>query len=190
MRDRKQRQFEPRGNARLVEDVRQVALHGLLAERELLGDIAIAAAFHDATHHVEFARGQAVGLALRRLGLAHQLVQRRDQVHDTLAADPVVTGIHRANGRVQRARQGIFQHNAARADVQRLDNLLSRDGGSEKHDLDGRRAVHDGAHGFEARQARHLNIEKKDVGRQLQGLRDGVVAVVGFAYYLEAVASR
>ena len=64
--DGEQGQLKAGGNAGLVEDVRQVALHGLLAERELFGNIAITAAFHDAAHHLEFAGGEAVGLALRR----------------------------------------------------------------------------------------------------------------------------
>ena len=66
--DGEEGQFEAGGDAGLVEDVGQMALHGFLAERELLGDVAIAAAFHDAADHVEFARGEAVGFALRTAG--------------------------------------------------------------------------------------------------------------------------
>ncbi len=63
--DGEQGQFEARGDAGLVEDVRQVALDGLFAEAELLGDVAVAAALDDAAHDFKFARGEAVGLALR-----------------------------------------------------------------------------------------------------------------------------
>ena len=48
VRDRKQRQLKPRRNARLVEDIRQMPLNRFLAERELLGDIPVAASLDNA----------------------------------------------------------------------------------------------------------------------------------------------
>src|ERR1700739_2170363 len=104
---REEGQFEAGGDAGFVENVRQVALHGFLAERELLGDVAVAAAFDDAAHHVEFARGETVGLALGRLGLAHQIMQGRNKIHYTLAANPIVTGIDGADGGVEGSCAGL-----------------------------------------------------------------------------------
>ncbi len=72
--------------------------------------------------------------------------------------------------------------------MERLDDLLGGDGRGEQDDLDRGRAVHDGAHGLKARQARHLDIEQKDVGGLLQSLGDGLIAIVGFSYHFEAVA--
>ena len=95
--NREQRQFQASRDAGLVEDVRQVALHRLFADGELLGDVLVAAAFNDAGDHFELARREAVGLALGHgRGLLHQIVQRRDQIGDALAADPVVAGEDRA----------------------------------------------------------------------------------------------
>ena len=80
MRYGEQGQFQTGGDAGFVEDVRQVALHGFFAESELLGDVAIAAAFNDASDHVKFARSEAVGLALRgwRPGASGRAGRRRD----------------------------------------------------------------------------------------------------------------
>jgi hypothetical protein len=55
--DGEQRQFQTGGNAGLVEDIRQVPLHGLFADAELLGDITIAATLDDATDHFQFTWG-------------------------------------------------------------------------------------------------------------------------------------
>ena len=46
--------------------------------------------------------------------------------------------------------------------------------------------AHDGAHGFQARQARHLQIEQQNVGLEFEGLGDGDVAVLGLADDFEA----
>ena len=123
-----------------------------------------------------------------RLGLAHEVVQGRDEIDDALAADPVVAREDRANRRMQVAGKGVFEDDAARANVERLDDLLGGDGRGKENDLDRGRAVHDGAHGLKAGQARHLDIEQEDVGGLLQSLGDGFIAIVGFAYDFEAVA--
>ena len=52
----KKRELEAGGDAGLVEDVRQVALDGLFAQVELLGDVAVAAAFNDAADDFKLAR--------------------------------------------------------------------------------------------------------------------------------------
>ena len=83
------------------------------------------AAFDDAAHHFELARSEPVGLALRHGGLLHQVVQGRDQVHDALAADPVIAGENGADGGLQMVGERVLEHDAARADVQRLDDLLA-----------------------------------------------------------------
>ena len=64
--------------------------------------------------------------------------------------------------------------------------LLDGDGAGEEHDLDARRLGHNGAHGFEAGEARHGDVEQEDIGLEFEGLGDGVVAVFGFADDFEA----
>ena len=182
----KEREFEPRGDTGFVEDIGEVALDGFLTQRELLGDIAIAAAFHDAPDHFKLARREAVSFALRNGGLLHQVVQRGHKIDDALAADPVIARVHGSNGSLQMAGDGIFEHDTARADVQCLDDLLRGDSGGKKQDLGRGRAVHDGAHCLKARQARHGHIEKQNIGLQLESLGDRLVAVGGVADDLKA----
>ncbi len=91
MRNRKQRQLQPRRYAGLVEDVREVPLHGLFADGELLGDVLVAAAFDDAGHDLKLPRRQPVGLALGVDGSFFiSALQRRYKVCDAFAADPVI----------------------------------------------------------------------------------------------------
>lgn len=189
VRDRKERKFKSRGDTGLVEDVRQVALDCLFAESELFGDIPVAASFHDATDHLELARSQPVGFLLRRRRLLHQVVQGRNKIYDAFAADPVVAGANGADGGLQMAGQRIFQHNTTSANMERFDDLLGCDGGGQEQDLYGRRALHDGAHGFKTRQPRHRHVEKQNVRLQFESLRDRFVAVISFADYVETFFS-
>ncbi len=71
--------------------------------------------------------------------------------------------------------------------MQGLNDLLGGDGGGEEENLDRGRAVHDGAHGFEAGQARHEDIQKQNIGLELEGLGDGFVAVGGVADHFKTV---
>ena len=80
MCDGEEGQFEAGGDAGLVEDVRQVALHGFFAQVELLGDVAVAATFNDAADDFELAWREAVGFALGGgcLAASARAVRRRD----------------------------------------------------------------------------------------------------------------
>uniref|UniRef100_E6QIA4 Uncharacterized protein n=1 Tax=mine drainage metagenome TaxID=410659 RepID=E6QIA4_9ZZZZ len=162
--DGEESEFEAGGDAGLVEDVGEVALDGLFAEAELAGDVAVAASLDDAADDFKFARGEAEGFALRRSGLLHEAVERADKVDDALAADPVVASDDSADGGLEVVGKSVFEDDAAGTDLERFDDLLCGDGGGEEDDLDGGAAVHDGAHGFDARQAGHHEIEKEDVG--------------------------
>src|ERR1700733_1321571 len=162
--DGEERQLQPGRDASLVEDVREVAFHGLFADGELFGDVLVAAAFDDAGDDLELARGQAVGLALGDgCSLLHELTEGTQEVYYALAADPVVTGEDGSQGVGEIAGDRVFQDDAARADLQRFDDLLRGDSGGEQNDLDARRTAHDGAHRLQARQARHLQIEQQDI---------------------------
>src|ERR1700761_7555263 len=101
-----------------------MALNGLLAERELFRDIAGRAAFHDAAHHLEFTRRQAVRFALRSGGLLHQVVERRDKIDYALSANPIIAGIHGANRGLEMARESILKNDSARTNMQCLNDLL------------------------------------------------------------------
>src|SRR5580658_683771 len=165
-----------------------MALDGFFAEGKLLGDVAVAAAFNDAADHLKFPWCEAVGLALRHGGLLHEVVESGDEIDDALAADPVVSGNDGANGGLKMAGEGILENNAARADVQGLNDLLSGDRGSKKQDFRRGGAVHDGAHGFEAGHARHGNVEKQNVGLFFERLGNRFIAVGGVANNIETLS--
>ena len=89
------------------------------------------------------------------------------------------------------AGQRVLEHNAARADLQRLNDLLRGDGRSKKQNL-GRRlgpfmmariASRPGKRGMET-------SSSKNVGLQFEGLGDGFVAVAGVAHHIKAFAFR
>src|SRR5215472_1539531 len=164
-----------------------MALDGLFADRELLGDVLVRAALYDAGDDLEFARCEAVGLLLRHgRGLLHEIMQRREQIHDALAADPVVAGENGAQALAEVAGDGVLEHNAACADLQRLDDLLRGNEAGEEHDLHARRAVHDRAHRLQARKLGHGEVEQQNVRLEFECLGNGLVAVVGLTHDLEA----
>src|SRR5579862_6416806 len=163
--------------------------HGFLAQAELLRDVAIAAALDDASDDLHLARRQTECFAFRRGSLLHELVQCADEIDDAPSADPVIAGVDGANGAGEVIGESILEHDAASADLQRFNDLLRGDGAGEQDDFYGRRPAHDGAHGFETRQARHGEIEQQNVGQQLEGLRDGLVAVSGLTYDREGFIS-
>ena len=132
MGDGEESQFKARGDAGLVEDIGEVTLYRLFTERELFRNITVAATLDDATHHLKFARGETVSLALRHGGLLHQVVERRDEIDDALAADPIVARMNGADGRLQMIRERVFENDSAGADMQSFDYLLRCYGGGQK----------------------------------------------------------
>ena len=179
--DGEEGKFQAGGDAGFVEDVGKVPFDGFFGKGELLGDVAVGAAFNDAADDFHFAGGEAVGLLLGGGGLLHEGVEGADEVDDALAADPVVACHHGADGGLEVVGEGVLEDDAACADLQGFDDLLGGDGGGEEDDFDRAGAIHDGAHGFEAREARHGQVEQEDVGFLFEGLGDGLVAVGGFA---------
>src|ERR1700733_5290037 len=182
----KQRQFQTRGDSGFVENVRQMALHRLLADTELLGDITIAATLYDAANHFQFPGREAIGFALGNGSLLHELVQCAHQVDHALAADPVIPGGDGPYGGGKVVGQGVFEHDATGAYLQGFNDLLGGDGAGREQDLYSWRTTHDGPHSLETGQTRHLQIKEEDVGQQFEGCCDGFVAVRCLTQHFEA----
>jgi len=106
-----------------------MALDSFFAQSELLGDVAVGATFDDATDDLELTRGEAVRFPLRDGGLLHQVMQSRDEIDHALAANPVVAGVDGADSSLQVAGERVFEHDAARTDVERFNDLLRGDSG-------------------------------------------------------------
>ncbi len=116
-----------------------MALYGFFGDGELLGDVAVGAAFDDAGDDFELAWCEAVGLAFGNgRGLGGEFVERAEQVGDALAADPVIAGEDGAQGVGEVAGYGVLEDDAAGADLEGFDDLLGGDGGGEQDDFDAR----------------------------------------------------
>jgi hypothetical protein len=54
-----------------------------------------------------------------------------------------------------------------------------------QNDFDAGRTAHDGAHGFQSRQARHVEVQQQDIRQQIEGFGDRLVAVPDFANHFK-----
>src|ERR1700761_9148192 len=189
MSNGKQGQLQPGGNPSFVEDIRQVALNGLFADTELLGDIAIAATLYDAAHDFQLPRRQSIGLALGYGSLLHELVQGANQVDHALAANPVISRRNRADGGREMVSQCILEDDTAGANLQRFNNLLGGDGAGQQQNLYRRRTAHDGAHRLQAGQTRHLQIKQEDIRQQLERCCNRFIAIRSFAQHFKAAVA-
>ncbi len=185
-----QGKLKARGDTGLIEDIGEMALDCFFTERELLGNVAVAAALNNTTHNFKLARGEAVGFTLGHGGLLHELVESSDEVNDALATDPIIAGVNSSDGGLQMVREGVFEDDATGADMQGLDDLLRSNSGSKKQDFGCGRTAHDGTHGFEAGHTRHGDIKKKNIRLELEGLSDSFVAVGGIAHDIESIVFR
>ena len=161
-------------------------LDGLFGDGELLGNVLIGAALNNAGDDLELARGEAEGLLFGDGGcLGHQSMKSGEEICDALAADPIIAREHGAEGLAQIPGHGVLKDNATSADLQCFNNLLRGDGAGQQNDLDPWRLGHDRAHGFEPRQPRHIQVQKQDVRFELEGLGNGLIAILSFTYDLK-----
>src|SRR5271170_8042859 len=116
-----------------------MSLDGFLAQAKLLCDVAIAATLDDAANYLHLSRRKTKGLTLGRRSLLHQVVQCADQIHNTAAADPIVSGDDGADRAGEVIGKSVFEHDAASANLQRFNDLLRGDGTCQQNNLDGRR---------------------------------------------------
>src|SRR4029077_8976242 len=91
------RKLQPRGHTDLIEDAKQIIPYGVLAEAELVRNVAIREALGDKLHDTEFALGQkmsALGI-YDRGGCAFR--QRLDGKLQLLAVCPHLALVHSLN---------------------------------------------------------------------------------------------
>src|SRR5947208_16795364 len=69
-------QFQPAGDAQLLEDIRQVVLDRLFADRERLGDLLVPGRRDDELHHLQLALGEAEGGTLGAIRRTLHTLQR------------------------------------------------------------------------------------------------------------------
>src|SRR5262245_3546209 len=85
-----QGELDPARRANLVEDVHQMALDGVLADREAASDLLVRVAVDDRPHDVLFSTRQPEHLRLSASG--DEAADAGRKVRRTLVADPVMAG--------------------------------------------------------------------------------------------------
>ena len=182
MVDREEGKLQPVRHPDLVEDIRQVVLDGLDADRKLLRDVAVRIAADDGGHNLEFASGEAKGRtpvfrAARRGSVAHRV---NDRPH-TFASHPILAVHDRANALEQQVAGVGLHDDATGAELQRFDHIGF--GNFYREENCSRRLRHRRqlAERFQTRRDRHDEIEQQDVGLQLPHEPDRLAAVARLA---------
>src|SRR5262249_36339708 len=115
--DREERELEAIGDTELAENLGEVMLDGLLAQREALRDLPVAVAGGDRRHDFKLARCQA---EFRLHRAEHLRAQRLDQARYAVASNPVFARHHHPHRLHQELRGRFLEHQAARTELQRL----------------------------------------------------------------------
>ena len=126
-----ERQFQPVGNAQLVEDVVQMVLHRLLADEHLLGHFLVLEALRHQRHDLPFALAERRTLAFAAerpaAARAAHLVgghELPDHGRGGVRIQPDFAGVHFADALDQQFRGGLLQHDAGRAQLHGLDEFV------------------------------------------------------------------
>src|SRR5690349_13312250 len=82
-------QFKAGGNSQLIENIREVMLHGLLADGEPLRDVAVTIAGNNGRNNFQLARSESKFLLARIFWSAGgKLAQSLDKVGDAVLSHP------------------------------------------------------------------------------------------------------
>ena len=92
----------------------------------------------------------------------HLRAQRFDQPGDAVAADPILAGHHHAHRLHQHLRRRFLQHQAARPELQRLDDVVAIDARGQEDGPRRQRAAAERAQDFEPRQSGHREIQQQN----------------------------
>src|SRR5918911_1557955 len=124
LRDGEQGELEAVAHAELCEDARQMMLHGFLAQLALLRNLSIAEAGGHQRYDFELSGGET---KLRVVGRRGPRAQRVDQLGHALTSYPVLAGHYRAHGFHEQLRRRFLHDQTARAELQRLHDLVALD---------------------------------------------------------------
>ena len=149
--------------AELGEDAADVGLHRLLADRQVFGDLAVAATLGDQPEHVAFAGRERLQRIRRR-----RSAQRPGEPGEQLGAEAGGAGGGIADGADHVVGRGGLQQVGGRAGLHGPEQVLVFGGGGEHdHSRLARDVAADvtegGKHGV-AVQSGHVEVEQQDVG--------------------------
>ncbi len=115
--NRVQRQFQPVRNAKLVENIVQVVLHRLLADKKLLADFLVAKPLRHQLHDFFFAVAQQRLLAPRP-GI-RRLRERLHHFRGHVVIEPDFARVYAVNTFHQQIGGGLLQHHSPSAQPHR-----------------------------------------------------------------------
>jgi hydrogenase maturation protein HypF len=171
--------------AELGEDVRDVRLHGRLADEELAADLVVREAARDQAEDVELALGQLAEL-LRRGGVrdARELLDhapRHGGGEERVAARDGADRGEELLGRV------VLEHEAAGARAQRLVDVLVEVEGGQDQDARGVVGGEDAPRRLEPVELRHADVHQDHGGPEARGLVDRLEPVRRLRHDLDVV---
>ena len=174
---RKQYRFCARGHVEFRVDIGEMSLHGVIADVQRRADLFVAHSFRGEAQDFEFAFGQRFDNLLARLfprRALHQLFRNRGRERSLTRGD-------RVNGVDEFIRTGGFQQIAARARLERGENIRVVVVRGENEDTRLGKLFFHAPRRVHSVEARHLNIEHGNVGLFTRDERERFFAVARFA---------
>jgi len=181
MVDREHRQLQTVRDSELVEDVGKVVFHRVFAQRELPRDLFVGISGNDRRQDLELPSGQPERFLLGFPARCQQCSEGLDQVGDFCAPNPILSCHDRSDALEEKLRRRFLENNSAGADLERFDDLLLLDGRRQQDCAHRRVGGGELAQNFETRQARHREVEQKDVRRAFRDEPHCLPAVRGLA---------
>src|SRR5690606_10531280 len=178
--------LHPAGQVEFLQDVLDVDLDCAFGDVELPRDDLVAGAVRQALDDLALAGGQAGAFAAsRRAAVGGLLAEAVDQLGRHVVGNDRFAAGGAADRRRQRVGVDVLDQVAAGAVAQRLAELVGLLGNRQDHHRAARDALHQQLQGFQARQARHVEVEQDDVRQELLGALDPFQAVGSLGHHLE-----
>src|SRR6185436_12479775 len=173
-------------HADLVEDVREVVLDRLDADRELLRNLGVRIATGDGQHDFQLTRSQARGgPSGLRPGRGRQGAHHVDQPPHALAPHPVLAG-HDGADALEQCRAWIVLHDdTAGSQLQCVDHVGIADLCREEQRSSGRHRDRELVEYVQTGDDRDREIEQQDIGPELAHERHRLAAVTRFGDHVK-----
>src|SRR5712692_3019682 len=179
MVDGVEREFEAVGNTELVENVVQVILDRLLADKKFFADFLVAETLRDELHDFFFAVAEqglfAAGAGFGRL---------REGLHDFgghAIVEPDFAGVHAVDALHQQVRGRLLEDHAARAEAHGANHIAIVFGGGEHDDARRQGIEIDFLEDGQAVFIGHAQVKEKNIGLELGEELDALRAILRFA---------
>ncbi len=170
----------------LLEDIRQVRLHGALADRERVTDLLVLVAGGDQPHDLELPLGETVVVVSRDVAaLGPEVRELLDQGAGHAWIDPDLAGAHGMDRLHQGLAGRVLQDDALRPELEGPHVLFLLVACRQHEHLRAGADAQHGRDGVEAAALRHADVEEQDVGSGLPYELDDVLGALGVRHHLD-----